>query len=99
MKNRLCTRTFLPLVAVLVVSVAYHGLARYFAFEQHVACSIAQATNLTYGTIGNISLLLFYVVMLALSVTKMSQCTLSCIRTTYKACQEHTAPEKKESAE
>jgi len=99
MNNRLCAYALLPLVAVVVVPVAYYGLFVYFAFEQHVACSITQATNIPYGTISSISLLLFCVVMLAISITKMSHCTLSCLRTTYTACQERTSQEKKDPAE
>lgn len=99
MNNRFYACILLPLLAVVVVPVAYYGLVVYFAIEQHIACSLTQATNIPYRAISSISLLLFCVVMLAISITKMSQCTLSCLRTTHTACREQASQEKNDPAE
>src|SRR5690349_552200 len=88
MNNRLCACTLLPLIAVLIAPVAYYGFIVYFAAEQHIACSLAQATNTSYDTISKIPLLLFLAAMLIVSITKMCYCTFSCLRTAYVAQQE-----------
>ncbi|HEY4035551.1 MAG TPA: hypothetical protein VGL94_16460 [Ktedonobacteraceae bacterium] len=94
MNNRLCTCALLPLIALAVVPVAYYGLIVYFATEQRIACTLTQATNIPYGTISSISMLLFCAVVLAISITKMSYCTVSCLRTTYATWQERNSGEK-----
>src|SRR5690349_23290053 len=89
MKNRLCTCTLLPLIAVVIVPIAYYGLITYFTTEQRIACTLAQATNTSYDTISKIPLLLFLAATLIVSIIKMCYCTLSCLHTTYVARQEH----------
>lgn len=89
MKNRLCTYTLLPLIAAVIVPVAYYGFAAYFAAEQHIACNLAQATSTPYDTFSKIPLLLFLAATLIVSIIKMCYCTLSCLHTTYVARQEH----------
>ena len=80
MKNRLFAYTLLPLIAAAIVTVAYYGFVAYFATEQRIACSLAQATNTSYGTISKITLSLFLVAMLIVSIIKMCHCTLSCLQ-------------------
>lgn len=89
MKNRLCSYTLLTLIAVVIVPVVYYGFVVYFATEQRIACSLAQATNTTYGTISKIPLLLSLAAILIVSIIKMCHCTFSCLHTTYIARQEH----------
>jgi hypothetical protein len=99
MNKRLCACILFPLIAVVVVSIAYYGFVVYFAAEQHIACSLTQATNIPYATIISISLLFSFILALVISIIKMCHCTLFCLHTTYVAWQEHNSKKKNDPAE
>ncbi len=98
MNNRLCAYALLPLMTVVVVPVVYYTIVAYFSTEQRIACTLTQTTHIPYWTINSVILLLFFIAVLAIAITKMCHCTFSCLHTVYVARQEHTSKEQNDPA-
>jgi hypothetical protein len=89
MNKCLCPGALFPLFAVLVAPIAFYILTVYLAIEQRIACSVMQAVNIPYGSVSNISVLLFFVGALVIAISRMLYATVFCLRTTYATWQEH----------
>jgi hypothetical protein len=93
MNKCLSSGVLFPLVAVAIAPAAYYALIIYIATEQRIACSISQAINIPYGSVSNISMLLFFVGALVIAISRMLYATVFCLGTTYTAWQERNSRE------
>ncbi len=88
-KKCLCNAVLFPLIGVLVVPIAFFVLTVYLAIEQSIAGSIVQAVNnVPYGSVSNISLLLFFVGALVLAIARVLYITVFCMRAAYATRRE-----------
>ncbi len=94
MCRQLSAGVLLPLIAVSLLPVAYYVFTVYVAAEQRIACSIPQATNISYSSMSNLSVLLFFAGALAIAITRMLYATVFCLHTTYTVWQEHNSKER-----
>jgi hypothetical protein len=95
MRECLCPRKCLrnavlfPLVGVSVVPIAFFVLTVYLAIEQCLVGSITQAvSNVPYGSVSSISLLLFFVGALVLAIARVLYVSVFCLRASYATWRE-----------
>lgn len=93
MNKCLCSSILFPLVAISIAPIAYYALGVYIATEEHIACSISQALNVSYSSVSNISMLLFFVGALVIAISRMLSATVFCLGTSYATWQERNASE------
>jgi len=94
-----CGGLLFPLIAAAIAPVVYYIFTIYIATEQHIACSISQAVNIPYGSVSNISVLLFFIGALVIAIIRMFCATAFCVRTTYAVWQERNSSETNDPIE
>ena len=93
MCRQLSAGVLVPLTIVSLLPIAYYIFTRYVVFEQRMVCSISQATNISYSSMSNLSVLLFLAGALTIAITRMLYATVLCLHTTYTVWQERNSRE------
>ncbi len=85
MKKRLFVGFLFSLVVAAIGAINYFAFSAYSAIHPSTVCSLMQTTSAFYLSMGQISILLFFIGALVFAIGNMLACTGCCLYKAYIA--------------